>query len=222
MPKRFDEDLERLKGTVLSMGALAEQMIRRARQVLAGWDAAPIRSVLEDEEKLDQFQRDVDNETVRLIGVYTPVARDLRLLLMVTRINAELERIGDQSVTVCHSVQEMLGQEPLKPLVDLPRMAETAAGMLRTVLDAFAAGSAEKAREVIRTDDQVDQLNDQIFRELLTYMMADPRAVGPALGLVLAGRAFERIADHAVNIAEDVVYIVEGQDIRHTAKDAAE
>lgn len=217
MPKRFDEDLGRLKEGVLAMGALAEGMIRKTVVALIDRNAGLIREVLEDEKRMDVFQRDIDTETVRLIGMYTPVAGDLRVLLMVTRINAELERIGDQTVTICHSYENLrlLEEPPLKPLVDLPRMAAIAQEMLHRVLGAFVAGSADGSMAVIRTDDEVDRLNDQVFRELLTYMVKDSRNTQRALGLIFTARGFERIADHAVNIAEDVVYIVRGEDIRH-------
>ncbi len=217
MPKRFDDDLNKLKRDVLAMGAVAEGMIRKAMAALVDRNAALIKDVLADEDRLDEFQRAIDNETVRLIGVYTPVAGDLRILLMITRINAELERIGDQAVTICYGYEslKLIEEPPLKPLVDLPRMAGIAEGMLHRALEAFLNSSEGDAEVVIGTDDQVDRLNDQIFRELLTYMLGDPRNISRSLGLILTARAFERVADHAVNIAEDVVYIVRGEDIRH-------
>jgi phosphate transport system protein len=217
MPKRFDEDLAALKQDLLSMGALTEGMIRRTMSALVDRNPSLIEAVLEDEIKMDDFQRSIDNETVRLIGVYTPVAGDLRGLLMITRINAELERCADLAVSICYNYQnlKLLEESPLKPLVDLPRMAALTEQMLRRSLDAFLSGSAEDALSVIEADDEVDQLNDQIFRELLTYMLGDPRNISRALGLILTARAFERIADHIVNVAEDVVYIVRGEDIRH-------
>jgi phosphate transport system protein len=217
MPKRFDEDLYKLKQDVLAMGTVAEGMIRKAMGVLVDRNPALIAQVLADEDKMDAFQRSIDNETVRLIGVFTPVARDLRFLLMITRINAELERIGDHAVAICQSYEnlKLLEEPPLKPLVDLPRMAGIAEQMLHRALEAFLKGSEGDAEVVIQTDDQVDRLNDQIFRELVTYMLGDPRTINRVLGLILTARAFERVADHAVNIAEDVVYIVRGEDIRH-------
>jgi phosphate transport system protein len=217
MPKRFDEDLDKLKRDVLAMGALAEGMIRKTMSVLVDRNAGAIEEILQDEQRVDRFQLDIDNETVRLIGVFTPVAGDLRVLLMITRINAEIERIADHAVNVCHNYQnlKLLEEPPLKPLVDLPRMAAISEGMLHGALEAFMGNSADEAMAVIRSDDQVDQLNDQIFRELVTYMLGDPGSINRALGLLLTARSFERIADHAVNVAEDVVYIVRGEDIRH-------
>ncbi|MBN2584938.1 MAG: phosphate signaling complex protein PhoU [Planctomycetes bacterium] len=217
MPKRFDDDLTKLKQQLLAMAALAEGMTRKTITVLVDRNSALIEEIEQDEKHMDAYQSQVDSETVRLIGVHTPVAGDLRVLLMITRINAELERVGDQAISVCHACQnlKLLEEPPLKPLVDLPRMASVAEGMLHRAMAAFTTGSADECLAVIREDDQVDLLNDQIFRELLTYMANDVRTTTRALGLVLAARGFERIADHAVNIAEDVVYIVRGEDVRH-------
>ncbi len=217
MPKRFDEDLAKLKQSLLVMGGMAEEMIRKTIRALVDRNPALVREVLETEKKMDVLQVEIDNETVRLIGVYTPVAGDLRVLLMITRINAELERIGDQAVAICHSLENLhlLVEPPLKPLEDLPRMAAIGEEMLRRALDAFLKNSVEESMAVIRSDDEVDRLNDRIFRELLTYLVRDTRNTERALGLILAAKGFESIADHAVNIAEDVVYIVHGEDIRH-------
>jgi phosphate transport system protein len=217
MPKRFDEDLVALKQEVLAMGGVTESMIYKTIKALVDRRPELIREVLEYEEKMDVFQRSIDNETVRLISVFTPVAGDLRTLLMITRINAELERCADLAVSNCYSYEnlKLLEEPPLKPLVDLPRMASLTGQMLHRALDAFVNGSAEEALAVVAADDEVDQLNDQIFRELLTYMLSDPRSISRALGLILTARAFERIADHVVNIAEDIVYAVRGEDIRH-------
>lgn len=217
MPKRFDEDLAALKQDLLSMGALTEDMIRKTMSALGDRNPSLIEEVLQGETRMDDFQRTIDNETVRLIGVHTPVAGDLRILLMITRINAELERCADLAVSICYSYQnlKLLEDPPLKPLVDLPRMASITEQMLHRALEAFMNNSADESMAVIEADDEVDKLNDQIFRELLTYMLGDPRNISRSLGLILTARAFERIADHIVNIAEDVVYIVRGEDIRH-------
>jgi phosphate transport system protein len=217
MPKRFDEDLAALRREVLSMGTVTEGMIRKTMSALVDRDPGLVREVLADEERMDVFQRAIDNETIRLIGVFTPVAGDLRILLMITRINAELERCADLAVSICYSYEnlKLIEEPPLKPLVDLPRMASLTEQMLHRALDAFLNASADEAIVVVKADDEVDQLNDQIFRELLTYMLSDPRSISRALGLILTARAFERIADHIVNVAEDVVYAVRGEDIRH-------
>lgn len=215
MRKQFDQDLSRMKERLLTMAATAEQMIRDAIATLVSWDLSLFAPVETNEERMDTMQRELDEEVIRLIAVYTPVAADLRLLMMVTRINVELERIGDKAVDIGFYAKTMLKERPIKPLVDLPRMADLAMDMVRRSVDAFAEGSCDKALEVVRMDDQVDRLNDQIFRELMTYVLSDPKTITRVLELVLISRSFERIADHAVNIGEDVVYMVKGEDIRH-------
>lgn len=215
MSKRFYEDLDKLKVSIREMGALAEIMIHDALEMLVRRDAAYLKKIIENEVRMDQFQRDIDNETIRLIGVYTPVAGDLRILLMVTRINAELERIGDKAMSIGRNYEKLLQEEPLKPLVDIPRMGEIAIRMLHGSLSAFFSNSVEEALNVIREDDEVDRLNRQVFKELLGFMHGDTTHTRRALGLILVGRSIERIADRAVNIAEDVVYMVQGKDIRH-------
>jgi phosphate transport system protein len=215
MRKQFDQDLNRLKERLLMMAATAEQMIRDTTSMLVKWDSELVAPVRAAESKLDISQREIDEETVRLIAVHTPVAGDLRLLLMVTRINAELEHIGDHTMDIGFYAKTLFKGPPLKPLVDLPRMAEITMSMLRGSLDAFSSASSEKAFSVIAMDDTVDDLHDQIFRELMTYVLADAKAITRVMEYVLIARAFERIADHAVNIAEDVVYMVKGEDIRH-------
>jgi len=215
MPKKFDQELAALKKDLLEMGSAAEAMIRDAMRALVERDEKLIPTVLAHEEKLDTFQVSIDDHVVRLIVTHAPVAQDLRFLLMAARLNSELERIGDQAVEICHNVQMLIEVPPLKPLVDLPKMAVLAEGMVHGGLDAFSNGTPEKALATIRDDDQVDVLNDQIFRELLTYMMSDARNIPRALALLLTARSLERIADHAVNMCEEVVYLIKGQDIRH-------
>lgn len=215
MRKQFDQDLNRLREKLLTMAAMAEQMIRDTAATLVQRDLDRFKPVEAAEEKMDMLQREIDEETIRLIGVYTPVAADLRLLLMTARITAELERIGDKAMDIGFYTRALFKEPPLKPLIDLPRMAEITLNMLKTSLDAFTEGSSRKALPVIKMDDEVDDLNDQLFRELMTYVLADPKSINRVLELVLIARSFERIGDHAVNIAEDVVYMVEGKDIRH-------
>jgi phosphate transport system protein len=161
---------------------------------------------------------DVDNRCLKLLATQTPLAVDLRLITSAMKINADLERIGDQAVNVAESVLVLIPQPPLKPLIDIPRMAAIAERMIRDALDAFVKRDAELARDVLRRDDEVDELKDQVFRELLTYMMADPGTIQRALSLILISRNLERIADHATNIAEDVIFIAEAKDVRHHAE----
>jgi phosphate transport system protein len=197
------------------MGATAERMIQDTRNALVNWNRDLFKPLHEAEGTMNTLQREIDEETIRLITVYTPVARDLRMLLMVIRINLNLERIGDQAINICFYADRMMNDKPIKPLIDLPRMAEIAQEMLRKSLDAFTHRQSDKAREVIPMDDEVDELNDQIFRELMTFIIKDPKTISQVLDLVLTARSYERMADLSTNIAEDVVYMVEGQDIRH-------
>jgi phosphate transport system protein len=215
MPKVFDQELGALKQDVLTMGETAEQMIRDSMKALVDRDEKLIAEVQQKEEQTDRLQVAIDDHVVRLIVTHAPVAQDLRFLLMVARINTELERVGDQAVEICHNVKLLLGVPPLKPLASLPNMAEVAMRMVHGAVQAFSEKSPDRALGIIREDDQVDALNDQIFRELLTYMMSDPKNIPRALALILTARSLERIADHATNICEEVVYLVKGQDIRH-------
>lgn len=220
MPTQFDRDLNRLKESLLKMGAIAEQMIRDIIAVITDSDTSLIDSLEKNEEIMDQLQIDVDEETVRLIGVHTPVAGDLRLLLMITRINAELERVADKVMDIAFYAQTLLKEEPLKPMTeDIPRIAAMAAKSIKRALDAFTEKSTKLAISVIRDDDRLDDLHDHIFRELMTHVTGNPAIVSRVFELILISRSFERIADHAVNIAEDVVYMVKGKDIRHWPDD---
>lgn len=216
MPKQFDHELDTLRRKLLTMGALAEKMVRDTTTMLIERDMAIFEPVKKAEDSMDALQREIDEDSVRLISVYTPVAADLRSLLVTTRITAELERIADKTMDIGFYAKTLFKEPPLKPLINIPRMSEIAGSMLKEVLDAYTEGSAEKALDVIKMDDEVDDLNDQLFRELMTYVQGDVKAVNRVLELVLIARSFERIGDHTVNIAEDVVYMVRGQDIRHS------
>lgn len=215
MPAQFDRDLNGLREKLLKMGAMAEQMTRDVISAVVDRQADLLDKVSQTEQFMDSLQNEIDEETVRLISVYTPVAGDLRILLASSRICAELERVGDQAMNIGFYAKTLLKEEPLKPLLDIPRLAELAEDMLKRALAAFTERSGEAARAVIRVDDKADQLHDQIFRELMTYVIGDARTISRVLELILIARSLERIADHAVNIAEDVVYIAEGKNIRH-------
>lgn len=215
MPKQFDRDLNALKKNLLEMAGSVEMMIKDALAALVEWNPECLEPMSANEDKLDLMQRKMDEEIIRLIGVYTPVASDLRFLLMATQIVAELERIGDKATDIGFYSKTLFKEPPLKPLIDIPRMAAIAIDMLKKSVNAFAAGSADEALAVVGMDDDVDRLNDQVFRELMTYVLGDPKTITRVLELVLIARAFERIADHTVNIAEAVVYQVRGEDIRH-------
>jgi phosphate transport system protein len=216
MPLQFDADLKKLKVKLVRMGAIVERMINDMNSVLLEKDVERLADVYEHEKELDKIQVELDDETVRLIGVYTPVARDLRILLMVTRINAEIERIGDKVVDIGHFVEDFIRGKGGEHIIDFSHMTEVTERMVHNALDAFVNDSVEGAMEVINADDEVDRMTDNTVRVLFTHMLDSPQTIGRILGLMLAAQAIEKIADHAVNIAEDVVYMVKGKDIRHT------
>jgi phosphate transport system protein len=199
----------------MEMGALAESMVAMASKALLTKDHAIIAEVRAAEEQIDRFQLGIDGEAVRLITIYTPTAKDLRFLLMVVRINTELERIGDQAVNNCEYVEMFLSDPSPQPLSDISRMTDITCGMLHDALQAFDREDLPKARFVLKLDDAVDALNAQTFRDLLTDRRNDPDLVTRSMSLILLARSIERIADHATNICEEVIYMVEGEDIRH-------
>jgi phosphate transport system protein len=176
-------------------------------------------TVLGEEDAINEMQIEIDERVQRLLALTQPMAADLRFLLAVSRINGDLERIGDQAVNIAQSAMRVLRHPQVKPYVDLPRMSELAEGMVRDSLNALVRGDIDLARSVLQRDDQVDRLRDQLFRELLTYMMENSAVVFAAFELILVAKNLERVADHATNIAEDVIYMVEGHDVRHAAAD---
>ncbi len=213
--KKLEHDLVQLKARVLDMGALAEQMVAWASDALIKRDKAIVAQVLAAEDALDRFQIEIDSEAVRLITIYTPTAKDLRFLLMVARINTELERIGDQAVNNCEYVEMFLSDPPPRPLHDLSRMTAITCEMMHGALEAFGREDVQKARHVITLDDSVDALNRRTFEDLLIDRIDGPDIIKRCMSLVLLARSLERIADHAVNICEEVVFLVKGEDIRH-------
>ena len=213
--RKLDRALEDLKNKLIHMATIAETMIDHAIGALVHRDEEFAADVPRYEQDVNRLQIEIDETVQTLAATHQPVAGDLRLLLAATKINGELERIGDQAVNITEDVHPLVQQPELKPLIDIPRMAEIAGGMVRDSLQAFVRGDVLLAQSVIMTDDQVDALKNQVLRELLTYMMSRPEAVELALALILISRHLERIGDHATNIAEDVIYLVQGRDVRH-------
>jgi phosphate transport system protein len=213
--KKFEQELATLKQRVMEMGGVAESMMAWASAALVGRDRALIQKVQANEPKLDQYQLEIDSEAIRLITIYTPIAKDLRFLLMVARINSELERIGDQALNNCEYVLLLLSAPPAQPLRDLSRMSELTRGMVHDALQAFHDEDTERAQQVLRADDDVDALNSQTFRDLLTDKSVTPDTINQCMTLILLARSLERIADHATNICEEVIYLVKGEDVRH-------
>jgi phosphate transport system protein len=209
--------LTALKQRVLAMGGLAEERVHAAMQALLDRDRTGIAGVIAGDGTVNAMQVEIDDRCFKLLALQQPVAIDLRAIVAAVKINGDLERVGDLAVNIAEAVDRYLLHPPVKPLVDLPRMARIAERMLRDALDAFVSQDMKLARAVLAQDDELDALKDQVFRELLTYMLGDPHTIEPALDLVLISRHLERVGDHATNIAEDVIFIVEGRDVRHHA-----
>jgi phosphate transport system protein len=211
----FEVDLQTLKNRLLNMGALVEERVHQAIYALIERRVDTAENVIAGDHEVNDLQIEIDDRCLKLLALQNPMASDLRLITAAMKINADLERIGDQAVNIGENAIKILAQPPLRPLMDIPRMAEITQKMTRDSLDAFVRKDPALARDVLSRDDEVDQLKDQVFRVLLTHMMADPGTIERALSLILVSRNIERIADHATNIAEDVIFVVEAKDVRH-------
>ena len=216
MSRHFHEELEALKQTLLAMGGLVEDQIRRVMRALLERDDAMAQEVIERDRQVNTYDVEVDEQCVSLLALHQPAAGDLRFITTAMKIVTDLERIGDQAVNIAQRVLELNREPQLKPYIDLPRMAEKAQRMVKESLDAFVARDTALARQVCGKDAEVDALKEQIFRELLTFMMSDARTIPRAIRLILISRFLERVADHATNIAEMVIYMVESKMVRHT------
>jgi phosphate transport system protein len=215
MERQFDDELNTLKERLLRMATLAEESIVLAVRCLKDRKKKFAQQVFEGEESINLLDIEIDNLCMKLLALRQPMASDLRFITSAMRIAIELERIGDLSVNIAERALDLLKHPLLKPLIDIPRMAEMAQGMVKDSLDAFINRDDKLAKRVCERDDEVDDLNDQIFRELLTYMMQEYSTIKRAVDLILVGRYLERIADHATNISEDVIYLVKGKTIKH-------
>ena len=216
MERRLDQDLDRVRQALLKMGGMVEGMVAKATQSLLDRNNQLCTEVIESDNEVDRLEIEIDEACHLILGTKQPTAVDLRFLVAVMKINSDLERIGDSAVNIAQSIEQLNEQPALKPYIDLPHLSQLVQDMVRKALDAFVRRDARMATDVCQADDAVDGLYKQIFRELLTYMIEDPKTVSRALHLLLVSRNMERIADHATNIAEDVIYYVEGRDIRHS------
>jgi phosphate transport system protein len=199
------------------MAALAEGMLHDAIQSLVNRDSDLGKKVMVREDEINAMENSIDDMCLKLLALQQPMAIDLRFITSAMKIVSDLERIGDQAVNIVERVLSLNQDPQLKPYIDIPRVAEIVESMVKDVLDAFVNRHVELARSVCKRDDLVDQLNDQIFRELLTYMMQDPKTITRAVHLMIVSRCLERIADHATNIAEDVIFMVDALVIKHHA-----
>jgi phosphate transport system protein len=214
MPVHFEEELAELKQKLITMANQAEAAVDQAMKALLERDDECARQVKVDDQIIDRFEIEVDDISIRLLAK-APLASDLRLITVAMKISHDLERVGDEATTISRRALELNLEPPLKDYIDLPNMASLGMQMLKEALDAFLNHDPSKARQVIPRDKQVDAMNKQLHRELVSYMIEKPANITRCLNLMVISKSLERIADHATNIAEEVVYLYEGRDIRH-------
>ena len=216
MTTHLEQELEDIKSKIFEMADLAIESIAKSVQALKESNAELAETVMREDSALDNLEVEIDNECIKVLVTRQPAAVHLRFVLAMLKMNTDLERIGDLATNIAAEAVNLHGRPPLKPLVDIPRMAELCIGMLRDVFGAFTERDAEKARNIIARDRDIDTLNMQVYRELFTYMAENAHNISQALGLIMVSKALERIGDHVTNIAERAIYYIEGIDIRHT------
>ncbi len=215
MNRHFDDELLALKKMVLEMASLVEEAISISITGLKERDGEILKGVYEREKKINELQMEIDEMGLMLLALRQPVAADLRFIVSSMKINNELERVGDEAINIAERAEYLLVKPSLKPLIDIPKMAEIAKKMVMDSIKSLLERDILLAKSVRERDDEVDGLRDQIFRELLTYMMEDSGNVKRAMALISVARYLERIGDHATNIAENVTYMISGKDVRH-------
>lgn len=216
MKRHFDDELADLKQRILRMGALVESQIRQSLTALVERNEELAQQVIQNDHHVNTMDVEVDEVCLELLALHQPAARDLRFITTAMKISTELERMSDLAENICERAIELNEEPQLKPYIDIPLMAERAIKMVRESLDAFVRWDSGLARKVLDDDDSVDNLNEQIFRELLSFMIENPQTISRAIRLSFISKYIERIADHATNVAELIVYMVEGKIIRHT------
>ncbi len=215
MHRHFDDKMGQLRNKLLRMATLVEEAISKSVRSLVERDSELARQVIANDDELDRLEIEVDRFCVELLGLQQPMARDLRFITTAIKINTDLERMGDLAANVSERALELNLEVPLKPYIDIPLMAERAQKMVRGALDAYFERDPEKARQVIAMDDELDERMEQIFRELLSFMIEDPRTISRAMRLTFIAKYLERISDQATNICEQVVFMTEGTIIKH-------
>lgn len=221
MPTQKDHDLAKLKEDILKMGGAVEDAIRKSIKALVERDRELAKQVMDGDAIINTYDVEIEEECIRFIALWQPTGSVLRFVTTAIKIITDLERIGDLAVDICERAVELLDEPALKPYIDLPRMADASQKMLTDSLNSFLAKDPELAMRVCQSDDFVDDLNGQIFNELLLYMLRDPQTISRAIRLIAIAKYLERIADHSTNVAEMVVYMVKGKVIRHMTCEAA-
>jgi len=222
MERHFHQELKELKEDLLKMGGLVEAAVHNAVSGLVSRDNQLAERTIKEDEKINTREISIEKKCLELIALQQPVAADLRFIVSALQIIKDLERMGDQAVNIAERAI-ILNQEPqVKPFIDLPKMALQVQSMVKDSLDSFVNGDVKKAKNVCERDDQVDNYNEKMFHELLSIMIKDQTTINRAVYLIIIGRSLERIADHATNIAEDVIYMVEARTIKHHAEEKGE
>ncbi len=213
--RHFEKELDELKRNLLEMARLAEEATNRAVQSIVRRDSSLAEMTFEGEDRINKMEIAIEEMCLKLLALRQPMAADLRFITAALKITTDLERIGDQAVNIAERAISLNEEAQIKPYIDIPRMADIAQSMVRDVLDAFVNRDSKLARSVCERDDVVDALHDQVLRELITYMIADPKTITRAVHLIIVSRCLERIADHATNVAEDVIFMVDALVIKH-------
>ena len=216
--RHFEEQLDELRKRLLAMSGLVESAIYRSILALIEKDEDQANLVLQNESRINQMEIEIDEQATRLLALDQPVAADLRFITATIKINSNLERMGDLAVNIAERALSLMHEPVLNTVIDIPHMANLVESMVRKALDAFVQKDAELARSILLSDDAVDEMRNVIYRKLVSYMQQDPRSVPQGIDFIFVARNLERVADHATNIAEDVVFLVEGVDVRHHAE----
>jgi phosphate transport system protein len=216
--RHFEQELEELKGKLLEMSALVEAAVQRSVSAVTEKDRSAADQVFRDEARINQLQIEIDEFAINLLATQQPLAADLRLVVAALKINTDLERMGDLSVHIAQRAISLLTEPVIKPMVDIRHMSALVESMVRKSMDAFVANDPDMARSVLASDDAVDSLRTASYHELVSFMEKEPRNIPQALDLIGITRSLERIADHSTNIAEGVLFLVKGIDVRHHAE----
>jgi len=216
MKRFFDAELESFRSHLILMGEKSMEQVRRALQALVDRDISLADQVIAADDEIDKLEVGIDDDAIRYMNLRAPIATELRLVIVGMKASHDLERVGDEATNIARRAVKLSAEPPLKPYVDIPRMAEIAVEMLRDSLDCFLNGDAQKALAVVQRDNEVDAINKQLYRELSSYMIENPETISRALELMFISKSIERIADHATNIAEEMVFLMQAKDIRHS------
>ena len=222
MKRHFDEELKQLKDKLFRMGLQVEEAVAKASQALFERDSKKAEAVMRGDQEINLCEIEIDELGHELIALYQPTAVDLRFITMVLKINNDLERLGDQAVNIAEKAIQINQEFPIKPYLDLPKMSETARGMVREALDAFMQRDAVKAKEILEKDDAIDEINDRVYEDLQKLMREKPETIRQGVALIMISHNLERVADLATNIAEDVIYVTRGIDVRHHIRERRE